>query len=365
VTQSNNIPNRILVIATRRIGDVLLVTPLLRSLRMAWPNAELDVLVFENTRGILAGNPDIQNIITIPERPRLAEHFILLAKLWRRYDLAISALAGDRPTLYAWAAGKRRVGMLLATPKHAWKRRLLHDWVPFDNDNTHTVNMHLALADLLGIKRHHEVVLGWNKQQAAHVAQLLVSGSHYAVLHVYPKFTYKAWHSAGWSALAHWLAAQDIRGVLTGSADQDEQDFISSLLPKLPPSTINLAGQLDFGEVACLLARASVYVGPDTVVTHIAAAMGAPTVALFGPSNPVKWGPWPQGFSGPANPFALKGTQRVGNVLLLQGEGDCVPCFQEGCQRHVNSDSDCLQQLTAERVIAEIQRVWSKAGCKK
>lgn len=350
-------PRRILVIATRRIGDVLLVTPLLHSLRLAWPDAKLDVLVFESTRGILAGNPDIQNIITVPERPGLIEHLALLIKLWRRYDLAISALPGDRPTLYAWMAGKYRIGLLLESPEHAWKRRLLNAWVPFDNDNTHTVNMYLALANQLGIKRYHEIILTWNKQQADHVNELLPVTSRYAVLHVYPKFTYKAWHSAGWSTLARWLTAKEIRVVLTGSADPDELAFISTLLPSLPDGTLNLAGQLDFGEVACLLAGASVYIGPDTVVTHIAAATGTPAVALFGPSNPVKWGPWPQEFIGPSNPFTLRGSQRVGNVMLVQGEGECVPCFQEGCQRHVNSDSDCLQQLSAERIIKAVSEM--------
>ena len=53
------VPSRILVISLRRIGDLLLTTPLIRSLRRAWPDSEIDVLVFANTAGILAGNPDI------------------------------------------------------------------------------------------------------------------------------------------------------------------------------------------------------------------------------------------------------------------------------------------------------------------
>ncbi|MDD5329779.1 MAG: glycosyltransferase family 9 protein [Sulfuricella sp.] len=363
-------PRRILVIATRRIGDVLLVTPLIRSLRLAWPNAKLEVLVFDSTRGILANNPDIDRIITVPERPRLGEHLSLLAKLWRRYDLAISTLPGDRPTLYAWLAGKRRIGLLSPAADQAWKRRLLDAWTPFDNETTHTVRMYLALADLLGIERQHEVVLAWSRAQADRVKELLLSvapspqpspvkgegvNQPYAVLHVYPKFGYKTWHRPGWADLARWLESRSIRTVLTGSSAPDELAYIAELLPDLPASTVNLAGQLDFGEVACLLAGASIYVGPDTAVTHIAAASGVPTVALFGPSNPVKWGPWPKGFGGPGNPFSLKGTQRAGNVVLMQGEGECVPCFQEGCQRHVNSLSDCLQQLASGRIIEAAQ----------
>src|ERR1041384_6083323 len=81
---------RILVVALRRLGDVLLTTPLIRSLKRAWPDAAIDVLVFAGTEGILAGNPDIANLITMPEHSRAAESLALLRRLWRRYDLALS-----------------------------------------------------------------------------------------------------------------------------------------------------------------------------------------------------------------------------------------------------------------------------------
>ena len=98
---------RVLVVTLRRLGDVLLTTPLIRSLKRAYPDAAIDVLVFEGTEGILAGNPDIANVIAMPARPSAAETFAMLRRLWRRYDLAISTQSGDRPTLFAWSAGKR------------------------------------------------------------------------------------------------------------------------------------------------------------------------------------------------------------------------------------------------------------------
>jgi heptosyltransferase-3 len=61
-------PRRILVVALRRLGDVLLITPLIRSLKRAWPEATIDALVFEGTEGILAGNPDLAEIIAMPAR---------------------------------------------------------------------------------------------------------------------------------------------------------------------------------------------------------------------------------------------------------------------------------------------------------
>src|SRR5262245_33622041 len=105
-------PSRILVISLRRIGDLLLTTPLIRSLRRAWPRADIDVLVLANTAGLLAGNPDITRIITMPQRPSAAESARLFAKLWRRYDISISTQSGDRPTVFAFAAARFRAGVV-------------------------------------------------------------------------------------------------------------------------------------------------------------------------------------------------------------------------------------------------------------
>ena len=99
-------PQKILVVITQRIGDVLLSTPLIRSLRRAWPQAQLEVLVFAGTEGILQGNPDIDRIISVPQRLSLSGSLKLLAKLWRKYDLALSLMAGDR-----LSGGKRQPHM--------------------------------------------------------------------------------------------------------------------------------------------------------------------------------------------------------------------------------------------------------------
>src|SRR5579871_1615069 len=103
---------RILVITLRRLGDVLLTTPLIRSLKRAWPDAAIDALVFEGTQGILEGNPDLAGVIAMPARPSTGETLALLRRLWRRYDLAISTQSGDRPTMFAWAAARRSVGLV-------------------------------------------------------------------------------------------------------------------------------------------------------------------------------------------------------------------------------------------------------------
>lgn len=354
-------PRDILVVVTRRIGDVLLATPLIRSIRQAWPGAAIDVLVFDGTQGVIAANPDIRRICVVPQRPGFLRHLAFVLRLVRRYDLALSLVPGDRPTFYAFLAGRWRAGLLLDTPKERWKRRFLNRWVPFDDLDTHTLRMHLALADVLGIDRCGEVVVAWRAEEVRQVDQVLgPNASHpLALLHTYPKFNYKMWHREGWIEVAHWLAARGHRVVLSGGGDAAEIGYVTELARDMPPGTVNAAGRLTLGASVCLVSRARIYIGPDTALTHVAAALGVPTVALFGPSNPVKWGPWPHGHAPDANPWRRCGSQRAGNVALLQGAQSCVPCLLEGCGRNIESFSDCLQQLPAAKVIAAIEAVMS------
>lgn len=360
-------PGTVLVVVTRRIGDVLLATPLVRSVRRAWPDAAIDCLVFAGTEGVLAGNPDLRRVLTIPERPRPREHIAFLRQIRRRYDLALCTLPGDRPTLYAWQAGHRRAGLAFPGFKHAWKRALLDAWRPFDDLETHSVSGNLTLATLIGIAPCPEVVAGWNEADASAVAAALpfdALTTRYAVLHLFPKFRYKAWTAHGWQALAAWLAGEGMRIVLTGGGAADEIHYVAGLAKRLPGDAVNLAGRLDFPQVACLIAGAAVYVGPDTATTHLAAATGTPTVALFGPSNPVRWGPWPTGYAETASPFAMQGSRTVNNVTLIQGKKHCVPCLLEGCERHRESRSDCLDEMPATRVIDAVRGALMRAGAK-
>ena len=354
-------PRQVLVVVTRRIGDVLLATPLMRSLRRAWPQAGIDALVFAGTEGVLAANPDVRRVITIAERPTLAEHLALLARIARRYDVALSLVPSDRPTLYAAFAGRWRAGLVVDEPKHRWKKWLLSRWVAFDNLNLHTVLMNLQLVELLGIAPCHEVVAAWHAADESHVNALLAARGierPFAVLHLHPRFNYKMWSDEAWLACARWLTARGMALVLTGSNDQAERAYIGQLAATMP-GAVDLAGQLTLAQAACVIARAQLYIGPDTALTHIAAALGVPTLAFYGPTDPVKWGPWPQQHAGPQNPWQRVGSQARGNVRLIQGLQACAPCLKEGCDRHVASFSDCLLELPASRVITAAENLLS------
>ena len=346
---------KILIIVTRQIGDVLLATPLLRSLRIAYPSALIDVLVYRGTEGILKGNPDVNDLITVSKKPGFREYASLVSRIFRRYDLALTTQCGDRPAIYTLEAAPKRVNMVPPYRlQEAWKRVIAHGWTELDDRDTHTVIQNLRLCDVLKIPRHYDVIPPESPEAAKALEKRLPfppDDHPYAVFHMVPLRFYKRWTLEGWAEVARHLASRGLSLVITGGGDEEEKAYVRSAMSRMPEKVVNLAGELTFAEVTLLLRSSRVYIGPDTAVTHLAAATGAATVALYGPTNPVKWAPWPHGYSRDENPFSRKGSQRVGNVLLIQGEGDCVPCHEEGCDRHRRSTSRCLEHLSARTVI--------------
>jgi hypothetical protein len=90
--------------------------------------------------------------------------------------------------------------------------------------------------------------------------------------------------------LAQWLRERGIGAVLTGGTEPAEVEFAAAVAAQMPAGTVNLVGQLTLAQSACAIAGARVYVGPDTLTTHMAAAIGVPTVALYGPFQPGEMG---------------------------------------------------------------------------
>ena len=139
---------RILVVATRQIGDVLLTTPLIRAARERWPQARIDVLGLAGTLGLVRGNPDVAELIETRRGDGWRAALVLLRRLWRRYDLALVTQESDRAHLYAFLAAPVRAGVVPSTPRHAWWKRLLlrHAVVAAgDRGDTHSADEKLAL----------------------------------------------------------------------------------------------------------------------------------------------------------------------------------------------------------------------------
>lgn len=349
-------PKSVLLIITRQIGDVLLTTPLLHSMRMAWPTASIDVLLFDNTAGILEGNTDYNHIIQTVAHPSFLEYWQLIKRIFRRYDIAVTTLAGDRPHQYAFLAAPKRFGIVPENYKHGfWKRWLCSDWVTLDNSHTHTVTQYNTLAACMGIATYHQVVSPYDDNANKKLDSLLNFDWHTQaciVIHPFPMWQYKRWSDQGWHSLLNAIVESGKQVVITGGPADEERAYCEHLARNHPNNVISLAGKTSFAVMATLLKSAAAFVGPDTVATHLAAACGTPTLALFGPTNPVKWGPWPVDYNQSISPWINKvPMQAVGNVILLQGLGECVPCHKAGCEDHNNSYSQCLNELPAIRVI--------------
>lgn len=335
-----------LVVALRRLGDVLLTTPLIRSLKRAYPDCAIDALVYTGTEGILAGNPDLAGVISIAERASLRDQLALVVRLARRYDLAVTTQTGDRPAFLAWLAGRRRAGPLAADRLSASLKRLVLQFSYTTERSAHRVRDLLRIADLLGIPACGEIVCPQGQVRAG-----LLPPQPYAVLHAAPKFIYKRWTASGWRALAEALRGRNIVPVAIGAAT--DRPYLDGVWHD--GDIVRYDGALAWPELAALIRAARVYVGPDTAVTHLAAATGTPTVALYGPTDPRIWGPWPAG--GLERPWAASGTiQRRGNVYLVQRPLACLPCQLEGCDRRLDSHSRCLDELPAAQVIAAVDQ---------
>ena len=179
-----------------------------------------------------------------------------------------------------------------------------------------------------------------------------------------PQWRYKQWHEAGWVSVASFLQSKGYLVVLSGGTKAEELQVVNRLYGRMPPSTRNLAGKLTLGQLSRLIAGAELFVGPDTGVTHLAAATGVSTLAIYGPTDSQKWSPWPLNYAESNAPFAIDGKHRVGNVYLLQMQMPqaCVPCQLEGCEKHRQSHSACLDELSTERVVAVLAELMSKAG---
>src|SRR5260370_33724316 len=146
-------------------------------------------------------------------------------------------------------------------------------------------------------------------------------------------FQYKGWTADGWRELAHHLRARGLKVVATGGPAAAERAYLDAVWGALP-DVLRRDGQLSWPELAALLARARLFVGPDTSVTHLAAATGCPTVAVFGPTDPRLLGPVPAGGLAPMWEGA-ETIQRRKNVRLVQHSLPCLPCQKDGCERHI------------------------------
>jgi heptosyltransferase-3 len=373
-------PKKVLFIATRQIGDVLVTTPLISKARELWPNAEFHFLGYRGKLDMLYGNPDIAEIIETSDRPGFGEYLSLFNKLFQRYDLAVVTQPSDRAYLYGLIAAFRRVGVLGGHPQgkevenksmrsksekqNAWKKFICMHTVDVDYFNQHVIAEKIRLLEVFFrnpfelFSKPISVTPPVGEALTPIITNALVQP--YVVVHPGPLTAYKRWPLAHWQQLIAWLVSKGFQVVLSASpAKQDVQlnhDIISLLDDATTSKVINAAGKLSIPQAGTLLRGAALYIGVDTSITHLAAACNTPTVTLFGATPPSNFGPWPNGFIG-KQPYQLRArSQTVGNVTILQGPGECVPCRKAGCLDRADSNSECLDLLEPAQVITAIEQ---------
>ncbi|MBU3577683.1 glycosyltransferase family 9 protein [Polynucleobacter sp. UK-Kesae-W10] len=370
-------PKKVLFIATRQIGDVLVTTPLISKARELWPDAEFHFLGYKGKLDMLKGNPDIAQIIESSDRPKFGEYLSLFNRLFQRYDLAFVTQPSDRAYLYSLIAAFRRVGVLGGHPQgkghskadkqNAWKKWISMHTVDVDYFAQHVIAEKLRLLEVFFknpqalFSKPIEVTPPIGEPLTPVIASALTQP--YVVIHPGPLTAYKRWPLAHWQALISNLVQRGFQVVLSASAAKQDlelnQDILSLLDDAVRSKVLDTAGKLSIPQAGSLLRGASLYIGVDTSITHLAAACNTPTITLFGATPPTNFGPWPNGFVG-QQPYQLRARhQTVGKVTILQGPGECVPCRKAGCLDHADSHSECLDLLEPTQVIEAVEKVLS------
>jgi heptosyltransferase-3 len=328
-------PKGVLIICMRRIGDVLLTTPLARSFLQAWPGVKIHWLVHKGTEGVLEANPVASKIITISPAARLTEVCILSTKIFQGYDIAVSTQSGDRPSFFARLAGHKAVTFRSKAKGGRLRGALFSSTVEYMP--VHRVQQVLSLLKPFAVDAEHQLSIP--VADFSYVEQKLPKA--YVVFHPGAAFRYKQWTKDGWVTLVKKFRLFGYVVVVTGSGNKVETSYLNDLFRNSDVTRAD--GSLTWPQLVGLLKRASYFVGVDTSITHLAAACGAKGIAIFGPTNPDLWGP--ARFSG----------HQLLQVVQNKNQ-QCVPCQNEGCESHVLSYSRCLDTLSPEVV-------WSQVEC--
>lgn len=331
-------PRRILCIKLKHIGDVLLMTPAIRALREAWRESAIGALVPRGTEAILKGNPDLDAVLVLDRDTGVVGSW---RTMWavRQFapDLVLEMGQGDREAILGWLSGAReRVGYAPARSGR-WRRGLLTRVVPW-NGWQHIVETNLDLVRVCGIPaRARRPVLVVQTEARSRMAARLQSaglspGETLVVVHPVSRWLFKAWPDAGCAdVIAHLVRKAGVAVAVTGGPDTAEVEAASRIVARSEVPVINLIGQTTLEELAAVLERAQLFLGVDSAPMHMAAALGVPVAALFGPSGEVSWGPWGEGHRVVSSPFL------------------CRPCGRDGCLG--SKRSDCLEAIPAQMVL--------------
>ncbi|VUS68384.1 putative lipopolysaccharide heptosyltransferase III [Klebsiella huaxiensis] len=344
-------PARILVIKLRHHGDMLLITPLIHALKQQYPAAHVDVLLYEETRDMLAANADINHIYGIDRRWKKQGTGHQLKMEWQlirtlrqqRYDMVLN-LADQWPSaiITKLTGAATRIGFDFPKRRHpAW--RFCHTALAStaQHNQLHTVQQNLSILAPLGLNVDNAPAkMGYSEQDWATSRARLPEGfqDNYIVIQPTSRWFFKCWREERMSALINALSEAGYAVVLTSGPDAKEKQMVETIMAGSPDARLHsLAGQLTLRQLASVIDHARLFIGVDSVPMHMAAALNTPLVALFGPSKLTFWRPW----------------QAQGEVIWA-GDFGSIP---DPDDIDTNTDERYLDLIPTDAVIAAAKKV--------
>jgi len=336
---------RVLVVRLRSIGDTVLSTPSLYALRRHAPRAQIDVLLEDWVAPVLDGSKDVDNVITVSRRSTKSRLKTALQLRSNRYDVAINLHGGTTATFFVKASGARnRVGYktyqygflyshLVPSSSEFWKQ-----------EKTHSAEQQLALLGWVGVpvEDRPRTRLTVTEKAKACVeeklnAEKFDAEQQFALIHPASLFETKQWATQKFARVVEALKERGIASIAVAAPNE------SKVLEELKrESNVPLLTFTDFSlpEVIALASRASLFVGNDSGIAHIASAVQTPSVVIFGSSNTAHWRPWT---SAP-------------NEIVTENM-PCAPCHGYFCAEFERPE--CIRRVTVEKVMSAVDTVLS------
>ncbi|MDD2740713.1 MAG: putative lipopolysaccharide heptosyltransferase III [Rhodocyclaceae bacterium] len=340
---------RVLVIKLRHHGDVLVSSPVFSVLKQQVPGVEVDALVYADTAEMLTFHPAISAVHTIDRQWKKlgvwgqarAELALLSTLKARHYDLIIHLTEHWRG---AWLCRLLKprwaVGPAIGGRGKRWRQSFTHLQMAPKNPLRHMVEGNLDALRRIGIQpaldeRRMTLVPGVAAEQkiAQHLLGFGLPAGGFIHIHPASRWFFKCWPVEKMAGLIERLQAEGHAVVLTAAPSGDEKAMLAAIQSRLSCPAFSLSGVLSLKELAALTKVSRLFIGVDSAPMHIAAAVGTPTVALFGPSGDRQWGPW-----------------GVPNRVVSSTRHSCRPCGIDGCGG--GKVSDCLVSLTVDEVLA-------------
>jgi heptosyltransferase-1 len=348
---------KILIIKLSAVGDVIHTLPALTALRRHYPNAQIDWLVEDAAADLVQGHAALSRALVWRRREfvkllragKLSSAVrpflrLLLALRDTRYDLIIDFQALLKSSLWIFLArGRRKAGFGQGMEHSESSHLFLNERIPAVSMEIHALDRGLGLLQALGIPNLqvlYDLPIGKEDEGAAE--RLLVESGvqldqPFVAINPVAKWPTKLWAVERFRELAERLLEKCFQVVFTGS--KEDRPLIDEMASTLGSSVIRLDGRTTLKVLAAVYRSASVVVSTDTGPMHLAAAVGTPVVALFGPTAPWRTGPYGEG-----------------HVVLRAGVS-CSPCFSKCCNTTELEPMVCMNRITVEQVVEAVARL--------